>query len=207
MKFSCFLMLQYFLWLAVPARSQQFSPLVKSFISVNADTLALTHALVIDGTGKPSKADQTIIIIKGRIAGISNSADSHIPANAKIIDCTSKTIIPGMIMMHEHLFYGEAVRPWYVGQAMPVSFARLYLAGGVTTMRTTGTTEPQTDLNIRNWIKERKIPGPDIDVTGPYIEREGLPIPEVLFIRSPEEAAKEVNYWTDMGCTSFKLYM
>jgi hypothetical protein len=49
--------------------------------------------------------------------------------------------------------------------------------------------------------------GPDIDVTGPYIERAGLPIPEMLFIKSPEDAAKEVNYWADMGCTSFKLYM
>jgi hypothetical protein len=74
-------------------------------------------------------------------------------------------------------------------------------------MRTAGSVEPQTDLNIRDQVKEGKIPGPDIDVTGPYIERAGSPIPEMLFIKSPEEAAKEVSYWISNGCTSFKAYM
>ena len=110
-------------------------------------------------------------------------------------------------MMHEHMFYGERVAPQYLGLEMPVSFPRLYLAGGVTTMRTTGSVEPQTDLNIRDQVKEGKIPGPDIDVTGPYIERAGLPIPEMLFIKNSSEAAKEVSYWIGMGCTSFKVYM
>ena len=207
MKSVYFFVLQYLLLFALPVKSQKFSPLVNSFISVNNDSIALTHALVIDGTGQPAKTDQTIIIIKGRITSISNFASIQIPPNTRIIDCTNKTIIPGMIMMHEHMFYGEVVSPLYVGQEMAVSFPRLYLAGGVTTMRTTGSTEPQTDLNIRDWIRQGKIPGPDIDVTGPYIEREGLPIPEILFVHNPEEAAKEVNYWADRGCTSFKLYM
>ncbi|MBK5272797.1 MAG: amidohydrolase family protein, partial [Bacteroidia bacterium] len=176
------------------------------FVSINADTIVLTHVTVIDGTGGPVKSDQTIIIIKGKIAETGSAKKINIPA-AKIIDCTGKTLIPGMIMMHEHLFYGESLPPNYLGLEMPVSFPRLYLAGGVTTMRTTGTVEAQTDINIRNWIKEGKMAGPDIDVTAPYIERAALPIPEMLFIKSPEEAAQEVNYWADMGCTSVKLYM
>src|SRR5258705_13206553 len=48
---------------------------------------------------------------------------------------------------------------------------------------------------------------PDIDVTAPYIERESLPIPEIQFIKSPEEAEKNVGYWIDKGFTSFKVYM
>jgi imidazolonepropionase-like amidohydrolase len=191
----------------VPASSQSFSSAVKQFISVNADTLAITHVTVIDGTGGTIKTDQTIIVIKGKISKVANANGVVVPSNSTIIDGQGKTVIPGMIMMHEHLFYGESVPPNYVGQAMPVSFPQLYLAGGVTTMRTGGTTEAQTDLNIRTWINEGKMAGPDIDVTAPYIERAGLPIPEMLFIKSPEEAAKEVNYWADMGCTSVKLYM
>jgi hypothetical protein len=105
------------------------------------------------------------------------------------------------------LFYGERVAPQYLGIEMPVSFPRLYLAGGVTTMRTTGSVEPQTDLNIRDDINNGKNPGPDIDVTGPYIERAGIPIPEILFIKTPEDAAKEVSYWISNGSTSFKVYM
>ena len=188
-------------------QAQSFSSAVKQFITVNSDTLALTHAKVIDGTGNPSKTDQTIIIIKGRIAAVGNSAGSKVPASAKTIDCSGKTIIPGMIMMHEHLFYGESLPPYYFGLEMPLSFPRLYLAGGATTIRTAGTTEPQTDLNLKKWIDQGKMAGPDIDVTGPYIEREFYPIPEIQFIKSPEEAEQEVDYWINRGCTSFKAYM
>jgi imidazolonepropionase-like amidohydrolase len=187
--------------------SQQLSSAVKQFVSVNADTIALVHATVIDGTGAPAKNDQAILVIKGRIAKTGNSKNITIPSSAKVLDCTGKTVIPGMIMMHEHLFYGESLPPYYLGVEMPISFPRLYLAGGATTIRTTGSVEPQTDLNIKKAIDKGQMTGPDIDVTGPYIERELLPIPEVQFIKSPEEAAEEVNYWIARGCTSFKVYM
>lgn len=196
-----------FLFLAERSNAQQFFSSVKKFISINEDTIALIHATVVDGTGGSIKTDQAILIIKGKIAQTGNTTKISIPSSVKVVDCTGKTIIPGMIMMHEHLFYGESLPPNYIAQEMPVSFPPLYLAGGVTSMRTTGSVEPQTDLNIRQQIAEGKMAGPDIDVTGPYIERSGIPIPEMLFIKSPDDAAKEVNYWADMGCTSFKLYM
>lgn len=187
--------------------SQQLSSSVKQFVSINADTIALVHVTLIDGTGGPAKNDQTVLIVKGRIYKAGNSKSVTVPSSAKILDGTGKTVIPGMIMMHEHLFYGESLPPMYLGVEMPISFPRLYLAGGATTIRTTGSVEPQTDLNLKKAIDKGQIAGPDIDVTGPYIERELLPIPEVQFIKSPEEAAEEVNYWIARGCTSFKVYM
>lgn len=205
-KYFLLFFLPGFLVLAT-AHAQQFTPTVKQFIAVNVDTLALIHAKVVDGTGGLSKTDQTIIIIKGRIVQLGNASRITAPPSAKIIDCSGKTIIPGMVMMHEHLFYGESLPPNYLGLAMPLSFPRLYLAGGATTIRTTGTVEPQTDLNIKKWIDEGKMVGPDIDVTGPYIEREFLPIPEVHFIKSADEAEEDVSYWIKKGCTSFKVYM
>jgi imidazolonepropionase-like amidohydrolase len=206
MKPKFFLAIYFIICAVKQGVTQEFSPAVQQFISVKSDTISLTHVRIVDGTGQLPKNDQTVIIIKGRIASIAKSTN-NIPLNGKIIDCTGKTIIPGMIMMHEHLFYGESVPPQYLGLEMPVSFPRLYLAGGVTTMRTTGSVEPQTDLNIRDQIKEGKMAGPDIDVTGPYIERAAFPIPEILFIKSPRDAAKQVKYWIDNGCTSFKVYM
>jgi len=187
--------------------SQQLSSAVKQFVNISADTIALVHVNIIDGTGGPVKNDQVIVIIKGRIAKTGDSKNVTIPASAKILDCKGKTVIPGMIMMHEHLFYGESLPPYYLGVEMPISFPRLYLAGGATTIRTTGSVEPTTDLNIKKAIDKGQMTGPDIDVTGPYIEREFLPIPEVQFIKNPEEAAEEVNYWIARGCTSFKVYM
>lgn len=196
----------FFLLPAVPSFAQ-IGPAVKKYIAVQADTLALVHAKVTDGTGGPSKVDQTLIIIKDRITAMGGSASIRVPAQARVIDCMGKTIIPGMIMMHEHLFYAEAAGDYYIGQEMPISFPQLYLAGGVTTMRTAGSLEPQTDLNLKQLISQGRMAGPDIDVTGPYIEREGFPVPEMLHIRNPEEAAGIVNYWAGFGCTSFKVYM
>src|SRR5881392_4103154 len=87
---------------SVQIYSQQLSSAVKQFVSVNADTVALTHVTVIDGTGRPIKNDQAILIIKGRIAKTGNSKNVAIPSSAKVLDGTGKTVIPGMIMMHEH---------------------------------------------------------------------------------------------------------
>ncbi len=189
------------------AYAQTFSPDLNTFIKVKANIIALLDAKIIDGTGGPVKNHQNLLIENGRIVKIEDKGDFKIPSNATVINCAGKTLIPGLVMMHEHLFYGELAGNFYLGQAMPISFPQLYLAGGVTTMRTAGSTEPQTDLNILNWIREGKMLGPDIDVTGPYIERKGLPIPEMLFIKNTKEAVKEVAYWADMGCTSFKAYM
>ena len=188
------------------AHPQQFSPSVRQFITVNTDTIVLTHAKIFDGTGAPAKANQTIVIIKGRIAQV-GSSEKITTSSGQVINCTGKTIIPGMVMMHEHLFYGESLPPNYLGLEMPLSFPKLYLAGGATTIRTTGTVEPQTDLNLKNWIAQGKMVGPDIDVTAPYIEREFLPIPEVHFIKSADEAEEDATYWISKGCTSFKVYM
>jgi imidazolonepropionase-like amidohydrolase len=207
LKTKFYLLVPIFLLLlsALPSHAQ-FSSTVKKYISVQADTLALIHAKITDGSGSPSKQDQTLVIMKGIITSLGNSANTKVPVNAKIIDCRGKTIIPGMIMMHEHLFYAEATGDYYLGQEMPISFPQLYFAGGVTTMRTAGSLEPQTDLNLKQWIKQGEMVGPDMDVTGPYIERAGFPVPEMLHISSPEEAAGIVNYWAAFGCTSFKVY-
>ena len=206
-RFSYLVVISFLVFIPSQSNTQQVSPIVQQFITVTADTFALVHAKLIDGTGGPAKPDQTIIVIKGRITRVGNSSNTNISQTAKIIDCNGKTIIPGMVMMHEHMFYGEFVPPYYFGMEMPLSFPRLYLAGGATTIRTTGTVEAQTDLNIKKWIDEGKMVGPDIDVTAPYFERESLPIPEIPFIKSPEEAAKLANFWIDKGCTSFKVYM
>src|SRR5690349_12284937 len=116
-----------FFFLSVFSRShaQTFSSAVSQFISVKADTLALVHAKIVDGTGAASKNDQTIIVIKGRIAQIGDSKKIQLGNSIRTIDCTGKTIIPGMVMMHEHLFYGENVPPYYFGIEMPLSFPRL----------------------------------------------------------------------------------
>jgi imidazolonepropionase-like amidohydrolase len=121
------------------------------------------------------------------------------------MDLTGRTVMPGYVMLHEHLFYPSGGGAIYNEQGY--SFPRLYLAGGVTTMRTAGNMAGYADLNIKKAIDDGTMLGPSIDVTAPYLEGPGLPIPQVKALRDEADARKMVNYWADEGATSFKAYM
>tara|TARA_A100000171_G_scaffold41133_2_gene41832 strand:- start:52 stop:1476 length:1425 start_codon:yes stop_codon:yes gene_type:complete len=187
-------------------KAQEFSRAVRPYVAVQEDIVALTHAKTIDGTGADIKTNQTLIFQNGIITAMGNTGDVTIPAGAKVIDCTGKTIMPGMVMLHEHIFYPKPFDGVFSVSQMTFTFPRLYLAGGVTTIRTAGSIEPQTDLNIKKWIEEGRMLGPKMDLTSPFIEREGTSVPEVGVIESSDEAAEMVNYWADRGINSFKVY-
>ena len=77
---------------------------VREFVALDARTIALTHARVIDGTGAPARADQTIIIEDGRIRAVGDASATAVPAGAQVIDLTGKSVLPGLVGMHDHLF-------------------------------------------------------------------------------------------------------
>lgn len=187
--------------------AQNFTADVQSFIKVQSPVVALADAKVIDGTGSPAKLHQTVIISNGVITAVGNAKEVTAPAGAQVINCTGKTIIPGLVMVHEHLYYTMFLDNYFNIAEMASSFAKMYLAGGATTIRTAGSIEPQTDLAIKRMIGEGKLVGPDMDVTAPYIERPGFDIPALNTIKDSAEAARTVNFWAEKGCTSFKMYM
>jgi len=190
-----------------------FSPVTKAFITVDDPVIALTHVRVIDGTGAAPAEDQTVIIDHGKIREIGVAATVSVPQGAKLLDLSGHTVIPGLVGMHDHLFYPSASGTGPVPGAPPIygemgfSFPRLYLAGGVTSIRTTGSLEPYTDLALKKLVDTGKQPGPKIHVTGPYLEGVGSFTPQLHELSGPEEAARTVNYWIDEGATSFKAYM
>jgi imidazolonepropionase-like amidohydrolase len=196
-----------FVLFTIQPQAQSFTPQVGAFIKVPAGITALTDVKIIDGTGGPAKEHQTLLLQNDRIAAVGNAKEITIPAGATIINCSSKTVIPGLVMLHEHLYYTSPLEAFFNITEMPFSFPRLYLAAGVTTMRTGGSIEPQTDLNIKRMIEEGKLTGPDMDVTAPYIERKGFDIPSLNTIKDTAEAAASVAFWSAKGCTSFKMYM
>src|ERR1035438_5853476 len=144
-------------------------PGVQPFVTVNAPLVALQHVRVIDGTGAAPLENQTIVIDHGKIALVGPAAATPVPDGAQTMDLSGTTVIPGLVGMHEHLFYpsGGGI-PIYAEQAF--SFPRLYLASGVTTARTAGSLEPYTDLNIDRSIDNGSMPGPKLYITGPYLE-------------------------------------
>lgn len=182
------------------------TPGVRPFLAFSDPVVALMHVRIIDGTAAPARADQTIIIDHGRIIAVGNAASTEIPANARKLDLAGHTVYPGLVGMHEHLFYpsGGGI-PMYNEQAF--SAPRLYLASGVTTMRTAGSLEPYTDVNVKRLIDSGAIPGPRMDVTGPYIQGPGGFSIQMPSITSPDQARRLVDYWAQEGATSFKAYM
>ena len=185
------------------AFGQTLSPAVKAFVRVDAPTIALTHVRVIDGTGAPARVDQTVVLSQGKISAITDASVAP-PKDAQILDFHGDSVIPGLVGMHDHLFYpmGGGI----FGE-MAYSFPRLYLAGGVTTIRTTGSLEPYTDFEIKKAIDKGDSPGPHIRVTGPYLEGAGSWALQMHQLTGPDDATKTVNFWLDEGVDNFKAYM
>ncbi|MGB8969554.1 MAG: amidohydrolase family protein [Candidatus Sulfotelmatobacter sp.] len=184
--------------------AQSLSPQVRGFVKVDAPVVALTHVRVIDGTGAAARGDQTVVISNGKIESVSDAASANVPKDAQVLDLHGYSVIPGLVGMHDHMFYpmGNGI----FGE-MAFSFPRLYLAGGVTTIRTTGALEAYTDLELRKEIDGGKTPGPKIHVTGPYLEGPGSFAVQMHALTGPDDATKTVNYWLDEGVDNFKAYM
>lgn len=186
--------------------SQELQPSVSRFVDFPSGLIALTNAAIIDGTGSGAQHNMTIIIDDKRIKEIVPSDHAVIPDEADVINCTGKTVIPGLIMLHEHLCYPMHFENHANFSLTNFTFSRLYLAGGVTTMRTAASLGIHQDLNLRQWINEGKITGPKIDVTSPIINRPGSNYILMAYINSSEQAGKMVEFWADMGVTSIKVY-
>jgi imidazolonepropionase-like amidohydrolase len=190
------------------ARTQErpaLSDETRSFVSVDSPSVALTHVRVIDGTGAPALADQTVVISAGKVRSVGPAAAAKIPEGARVLDLTGGSVIPGLVLMHEHMFYPTGRLALY--NEMGWSFPRLYLGCGVTSLRTAGSVEPYTDLNIKRLIDSGRIPGPRVHVTGPYLDGRGSFATQFHVLKDAADARRMVNQWADEGVTSFKAYM
>ena len=94
-----------------PAPSRALPQVTQEFISVDAPVVVLQHVRVIDGTGAPAVNDQTIVIEGGLIKSIGPSGSTPPPAGARVLDLAGRSVMPGWVGMHEHLFYTGLDRP------------------------------------------------------------------------------------------------
>ena len=187
---------------ATAQRADQLSRTTRTFVSVAEPVVALTNVTVIDGTGAAPRAGQTIIIRDGRIAAVGPSTSVSAPAGARVMDLAGHSVIPGIVGVHNHMFYTAAG-----GRRVQATFtsSRLYLASGVTTIRTTGSNAPYADINTKASIDRGETPGPRVHITAPYITGAAAP-GYMTAIASPEQARRFVNYWGDEGATWLKAY-
>src|ERR1700734_1890774 len=213
-----FLTLFGLLFIATAAIAQtQKAPDIVEFVSVDAPVVVLNHVRVIDGTGAPAKEDQAVVIANGKIQSIGPAASAQIPQGAQVMDRGGYTVIPGIVGMHDHLYYTDSIAVQVAGgrigepglfiAEIPYTAPRLYLAAGVTTMRTTGSLEPYTDLKVKSRIDANLMPGPSIDATAPYLEGAPTRFAQMHELSGPDDAKRMGDYWAAKGMTSYKAYM
>ena len=178
----------------------------QQFIRVEAPVIALTNVRVIDGTGAAAREDQTIVIRDGKIDWVGPAADAKVSGDVRILDLKGYTVMPGLVGMHDHMFFPMGGNPPMYSN-MGFSFPRLYLALGVTTIRTTGSVQPHLDLEIKKLIDGGRMIGPKMHITAPYLEGAGAFTPVMHQLTGADDARKLVIYWADQGATSFKAYM
>ena len=173
-----------------------------SYVAVNAEAVALRGVTVLDGTGGPALQNQTVVIEGNRISAVGAAGQVQIPAGAEVMELSGHTVIPGMVGLHNHLYYTAAG-----GRAAQLTYSapRLYLGSGVTTVRTTGSRQPFAELNLRAEIERGSVPGPRIHVTAPYITAGGG-MSTMTMLESPEQARRFVRYWAAEGATWLKAY-
>jgi len=188
--------------LAGPAGAQTARPeAVARYVKVDAPLVALTNVQVVDGTGVAPVAGATIVIRDGVIEAV--GPDVVAPPGAEVLDLHGHTVIPGIVGLHDHTFYTTAGRVVQSNETAP----KLYLGSGVTTIRTTGSYHPYSELNLKRAIDGGHLPGPRIHVTGPYLISSG-PGGDMsdTMLDDPAEARRVVGYWADEGATWFKVY-
>jgi imidazolonepropionase-like amidohydrolase len=188
--------------IAVPGAAQRpaLTTWTRGFLAVDTPLVALTHVTLIDGTGAAARADQTIVLRDGRIQSVGASGVVAIPAPAKVIDLTGYTVIPGLVGLHEHTYFGG------ISHAAPMMHsALLYLAAGVTTAMTAGSMLPYNELNMKRLVDRGELPGPRLHISGPYLTGPRAEPGAFRIIESPEEARRVVNYWADEGADWFKI--
>jgi len=201
--------------LAAAQTVDALTPAVRKYLSSSTAKVILEHVEVIDGTGAAPLADQNITIANGKIAAIESGADIATTEGVTILNLRGYSVMPGIVGMHDHVFYmsrpnlaadGSYESP-ALFQQMTFSAPRMYLANGVTTIRTVGSVEPQTDVRLKQAIEAGVLPGPHMDVSGPYLEGAGdFPNLQMPHLTGPDDARQTVAYWAERGVTSFKAY-
>src|SRR5262249_26097860 len=135
----------------------------------SAETIAITGATLIDGTGAAAIPDAVIVIDGNKITAVGPRASVRVPAGARQIDAAGKYVIPGLMDANVHLVLGSAIEfiVRYEGRYEDLieEAAQVTLKNGLTTVFDSwGPLQPL--LNVRDRIKRGEAVGSRMFVAG-----------------------------------------
>src|SRR5689334_21672487 len=87
------------------SQAQTLSPDVQSFVKIKGPLVALAHVRVIERSGGAARQKQTVLNHKDKIQAIGDAASVPVPKDAQVFDLNGYSVIPGLVGMHEHMFY------------------------------------------------------------------------------------------------------
>lgn len=173
----------------------------RPFITVDAPVVALRGVQLIDGTGAAPRPNQDLLLREGRIAAVGPAGTVAIPPGATVLALPGRTVIPGLVDLHAHSYFGGVRRITQMSTSGPL----LYLAFGVTTAMSAGSMLPYQELAMQRAITEGRLPGPRYLVTGPYLDGPASTSANSRALRSAEEAERVIGYWAAEGATWVKV--
>lgn len=158
--------------------SKRISLVVVSLLFVSTAFCQVTvikAGRLIDPDAGNVSTDQVILIRDNKIEAVGKGI--AIPAGAKVIDLSSKTVLPGLIDCHTHVADGQGDgEPFNVLQKTAsrivlesVPNARKTLESGFTTVRDVGTYRALNDVALRDAIARGDVIGPRMYVAGAYV--------------------------------------
>lgn len=179
--------------------------------------LALVGGMLLDGYEAPPLHNAVVLIEGNKIVAKGQAGEVQIPSDARVIDTSGKTMLPGLIDLHVHLMilgHGDYGRwfPWViksgVERVMAISAKQLLMAGVTSAVDLAAPLKES--VGIRTRINKGEIPGPRMWMSGPWITMQlsNYP-PELKFqlkVDTPEQAGQAVEQLATDGADVIKAY-
>ena len=179
--------------------------------TAHAQTLALVGGRVYASPDATPIPDAVVVTSGGAITAVGRRSEVQIPGDARVIDCTGKTIVAGFWNSHVHF----TQEPWRNAANAPVATLEEHMRTmltkwGFTTVWDLGS-DPRDTLALRRRIYANEVAGPNIFLAGSIFPKGGHPVylpadmqlPEAA---TPDEATQMARGYVGMGLDGVKLF-
>ncbi|MGN1289457.1 MAG: amidohydrolase family protein [Bradyrhizobium sp.] len=180
-------------------------------VAAHAETMVLRGGTLYASADAAALPDAVIVISDGVISAVGKSGDVKVPADARVIDCSGKTVVAGFWNSHvhftEHVWHNAGETP-----AAPLTqhMQEMLTRWGFTTVWDLGS-DPRNILPLRKRIAAGEVAGPNIFLAGSIFPKDGHPaylpadmqLPEAS---TPDEATQLARSYMDLNLDGVKLF-